>query len=112
MNRQSLADDFDQQLEALMTGKSVVRPEWDSLVAIAAELCTVPDPDFRNRLKADLMEEAVEPLEAGAGYESVEGVAALSTILPSLGSKGLHLLPTDHRSFLISFISHAALVVL
>ena len=97
-----------------MTGNSIVRPEWDSLAAIAAELRTLPDPDFKNRLKADLMEAAgtAEPLDAGADYESVEGVAALSTILPSIGSKGLYLLPTDHRSFLVSFISHAALVML
>jgi len=113
MNRQSLADAFDQQLEALMTGKSIApRSEWDSLVAIAADLRTLPDPDFKNHLKVDLMEDATKPLETGAGYEHVDGVAAISTILPSLGSKGLHLLPTDHRSFLVSFISHAALVVL
>ena len=113
MNRQSLAHDFDQYLETLMAGEGVARRlEWDSLVAIAAELRMFPDPDFKNCLRADLMQEAVELLEAGAGYESFEGAGALSTILPSLGSKGLHLFPTDHRSFLVSFISHAALVAL
>jgi TonB family protein len=110
-NPQFAADNFNQYLESRTAGEArALCPEWDSLVAIAAELLTLPDPDFKNRLKAELMEEAGS-LEAGAHYERVEG-PALATILPSLGGKGLVLFPSDHRSFLISFISHAALVVL
>src|SRR5712692_732269 len=115
MNQQSLADDLDQQIEALMTGKSIARrPELDSLLLIAAELRAVPDPKFKIRLKFDLMQEAeaAEPISQTAGFQQAQGAMALTEILPTLSGKQFGIFPADHRSFLVSFASHAALVLL
>ena len=52
----------------------------------------------------------------GAGretaFEQVTGAAAFAEILPSLGGNNFRIFPADHRSFLVSFVSHTALIVL
>ena len=40
------------------------------------------------------------------------GAAVLSSVIPTLTVKGFTIFPADHRSFLFSFVSHAALVLL
>ena len=109
------ADELDQQLENLISGRSVERNgQASSLLAIATDLRFIADPGFKRRLMADLVGEAVL-LEAAYIPESVmqrETSAAVSSIMPALSGKGLGIFPADHRSFLVSFASHAALVLL
>jgi len=94
---------------------SSATPDTSSLLAIATELRLLPTPEFKNRLKADLNEEAEEralPTSA-ADIESVRNSARLRLeIMPSLDQREFSMLPADPRSFLFSFVSHVVLVVL
>jgi TonB family protein len=114
VNPHVAAEELDQQIERLGWGESVEpRSDASSLLAVASELRLLPDPDFRRRLVAGLMHEAAS---VGTSYvrsaESQSTAAGLSAIMPTLTGKGFSVFPADHRSFLVSFASHAALVLL
>jgi hypothetical protein len=83
------------------------------LLAIAGELQLLPDPDFRHRLLDNLIDKAVA-VEASfiPSRDNPQGAAVLASIMPTLTGKGFSIFPADHRSFLVSFLSHAALVLL
>jgi len=57
-----------------------------------------------------------EAAPVGTSYvrsgENQPGAAVLSSIMPTLTETGFSVFPADHRSFLVSFASHAALVFL
>jgi hypothetical protein len=115
MKQDTVADELDRRLEQFLAGIRIEHePEWDALLSIAAELTTLPNPDFKIRLKADLLEEA-EAAQIGyqdAQLQKTEGAALLAGLLPTLHGKQSGLFPADHRSFLVSLASHAALVLL
>jgi len=73
----------------------------------------LPDPDFRRRLVADLVD---QPAAREASFvppqPSQPRAATLAAIMPTLTGKRFSVFPADHRSFLVSFASHAALVLL
>lgn len=110
MNKQSRADEFDREIEGLMAGRRESIPEWAALMSLAGDLRQLPNPEFRNGLKSDLLEEIREP--SGAIPEQVTGGAVLAEVLPTLSGRETHLLPTDQRSFVVSFVSHTALIAL
>jgi TonB family protein len=114
MNPHVPAEELDQQVEKMILGTSVHSGDESSpLLATASELRLLPDLDFRRRLGADLINEAT-PVETSLipSRDNQPGTAALSSIMPTLTGKGFRIFPADHRSFLVSFASHAALVLL
>jgi periplasmic protein TonB len=113
MNRQATADELDRQLEMLLYGGSSRGLGSDPLLRLGSELRMLPNPGFRSRLKTDLIEQTthVTPFSASRGFEQAQG-AALAGVAPLLGAKQLGLLPADHRSFLVSFAFHVALIAL
>jgi TonB family protein len=113
MNPHVPAEELDQQIEKMLSRTNAQAAGSSPLLAIASELRLLPDPDFKRRLQADLSDEAA-PLESSLGCSVVNQsrTAAFSAILPTLTGKGLRVFPADHRSFLVSFASHAALVLL
>ncbi len=115
MKQETFADELNRRIELLLAGVRVEREsEWNSLLAIAAEVTTLPNTEFKGRLKADLLEET-EVAQAHyqhAHFQQAQGTAVLAALSPTLGGKQSGIFPADHRSFLVSFASHAALVLL
>lgn len=110
MNRQAMADELDRNVEMLVQGMSIRSAGSDPLLNLGAELLVLPSPEFRSRLKDEL-------LEASRGFTPAtiarfEQASGLAGIVPLLGGKGPGLFPADHRSFLVSFASHVALIAL
>jgi protein TonB len=123
MSRYDNADELDRLVDRLVTsGKTPAQAELGrgtleedglgGLLAIASDLQMLPNPEFRARLKADLMDEVGFSVSPESRIEQMTGTVIASDILPSLGAKTFGIFPADHRSFLVSFISHAALVLL
>jgi TonB family protein len=113
MNRQADADELNVEMESLLASAEVeIQTKWLSLAAIAAELRELPNPEFKSRLKAELLQE--DPVSAAQEpfLEQVTSAAAFAEILPIFGAQEFRLFPADHRSFLVSFVSHTALIVL
>jgi len=114
MNRELLSEELDLQIEQLMNGSPQAVYEPNPLLEIAAELCLLPSEDFKHRLKADLFEpaEAIETKERKSINVSREFQPATLDAMASLTPKEFSIMPADPRSFLLSFASHAAVVVL
>jgi TonB family protein len=114
MNPHVSAEELDQQIEEMILGTSVeLSDEASPLLATASELRLLPDPDFRRRLNAELMSEAM-PAETSftPSRDNRPSAGAAASIMPTLTGKGFRIFPADHRSFMVSFASHAALVLL
>src|SRR5258708_2592995 len=101
MNPHVPAEKLNQQIEHLVSGGSVLSGnESSSLLAIASELRLLPDPDFKQRLMADLIDEAA-PLGTSVRLDEDEndpaGAAALSSIMimPTLTGKGFSIFSAD-----------------
>jgi protein TonB len=59
----STADQLDQAINTLLAGQRPrFTPQDAELSAIASDLCWLPRPDFRTRLRADLLQQAAMPL--------------------------------------------------
>lgn len=113
MNRQINAEELDFQIDAMFAGQDSTHTlDSNSLVAIAASLRTLPSPDFKARVKRDLMEEVEVTEPAITTFEQVTGAAAFAQILAPFGSDQTRIFPADHRSFIVSFVSHAAVIML
>ncbi len=113
MNRQADADELNLQIESLFAErKADTGTKWQALVTMAAELRDLPHPEFKDRLKADLLEESVVTASSRSTFEQVSGAVAFAEILPNLGGNNFRIFPADHRSFVVSFLSHTALIVL
>ena len=113
MNRQADAEELNVEMESLLAGaKAEIAGKWHALGVIAADLRELPNPEFKSRLRAELLEE--DPAEAAreASFEQLTSAAAFAEILPIFGGKDFRVFPADHRSFVVSFISHTALIVL
>lgn len=114
MNPHVPAEELDEQIEKMISGTSVESGDESSpLLAMASVLRLLPDPDFKHRLGADLIDEA-SPIESSfiPSRNNSPGTGAVASIMPTLAGKGFSIFPADHRSFLVSFASHAALVLL
>lgn len=131
MNRQDMADELDGQVEMLLRSEDCAGAASDPLLKLAAELCVLPNPEFRSRLKDGLVEGWIancpgagsrntHPLKSAKGgatsgvvvqREGVERAQALAGIALLTGKRS-GLFPADHRSFVVSFASHAALIAL
>jgi TonB family protein len=110
MNRQAMADELDRNVEMLVRGTSIRSVGSDPLLNLGAVLLVLPSPEFRSRLKDELLEPSRGFTPATrASFEQASGLAG---IVPLLGAKGPGLFPADHRSFLLSFASHVALIAL
>jgi TonB family protein len=115
MKQEIFADELNRRIEQLVAGEQVEHePQSGSLLSIAAELIALPNPDFKVRLRADLLEEteAAQTYYQDAHFQRTDGTALLGGILPTLDGTRSGIFPADHRSFLVSFASHAALVLL
>jgi TonB family protein len=123
MNRQATADQLDRQVEMLLHGKHRLDRESDPLLALASDVRMLPNPGFRSWLKDQLVEGCIgndfgassrdgSVVRAQTEVADFERAQALAGIAPLLSGKGHGLFPADHRSFLVSFASHAALIAL
>jgi TonB family protein len=130
MNREVIADELDQQIEGVLSGKRTIGVGSDPLLALASELYMLPDPEFKTRLEQFLLEEDAEPalsewneskvgthplvVAQSTNHDRVDWPqpASLGALTPLFGGKHTGLFPADHRSFLVSFVSHAALIAL
>ncbi len=131
MNRQAMADELDSQVEMLLRGRDSRSRGSDPLLNLGAELCMLSSPEFRSQLKGELVEGWIanhpdagsrntRPLKGAQGgaasvviaqREGVGGAQPLAGIALLTGKRA-GLFPADHRSFLVSFASHAALIAL
>ena len=113
MNSHVAAEELDRQIEKMVAGEIAVAAEGSPLLAIASESQLLPDPDFRRCLLADLIDQPTA-LEGSfvPPQPNQPRAAALAAIMPTLTGKRFSVFPADHRSFLVSFASHAALVLL
>jgi periplasmic protein TonB len=109
MSRYAEAEQLDFEIEALLAGNHERAVEWQVLIG---DLCYLANSDFKAQLKSDLMEASEVRPPAGVHLEHVTEAAAFAEILPTLGRSDYHFLPADQRSFLVSFLSHTALIVL
>jgi len=130
MNREVMADELDRQLEELLRGRRAADSGSGPLLAVAAELQMLPDPEFVESLKEVLIEEGPGDVGDSLPAPSRQRLPHPSSFAkdgdsPPLDSQpfplsglmlfsGRHsaLFPADQRSFLVSFISHAALIAL
>ena len=136
MNREATADELDRQVEELLHGMRAAGAGSDPLLAVAAELQMLPDREFMVSLKEALIEEGAGNAEdfsptpsrqrlphpsrfsKGGDFKRVNlepferQSASLGALTSLFGGKHTGLFPADHRSFLVSFASHAALIAL
>lgn len=109
MNRHSEAEELNREIDALLAGENDSASGWQSLII---DLRKLPSPEFRVQLKSELLEVGKIPRLLDAPLEQITGAAAFAEILPTLGGSNYRFLPADQRSFLVSFVSHTALIVL
>jgi len=124
----SIVDQLDDHIEALLAHAGSAPPASDQavreLLAVAGELRTLPDPDFKARLKADLMEQAAQGTTLAAHADSrlvvrrftaiAEQGSALASgeILPTLFGAGNGVYPVHRSSFIASALAHTTALAL
>ena len=111
MNREKLADTLDLYIDALMTtnsGTGISEP----LLQIAAELRMLPAAEFRNSLRERLVQrgESLHFEEHHAPTAPDEFTFSQPDLTLAFSQRQFAALPADPRNFLLSFLSHAALV--
>lgn len=109
MNRHFEAEELNRKIEGLLAGENDGASEWRALIA---DLRKVASPEFKSQLKSELIGVGEIPGPLDAPFEQITGTAAFAEILPTLGQRNYRILPADQRSFLVSFASHTALIVL
>lgn len=128
MSNASIVDQLDENIEALLAHADSEPPISDpavcELLAVAAELRTLPDPDFKARLKADLIEQAAPCADPAAHTdsrmitrpfaESANKMSApcASAILPTLFGAGYGAYPVHRSSFIASALAHTTALAL
>jgi hypothetical protein len=109
MNREELAEALDRQIE---NAAGSIIGECEQLLPIASELRLLPSSQFKDQLRAELLAQA-EALDVECAEFSSSNPFVASSELPQiLEQREFSMLPADPRSFLLSFVSHAAVVVL
>jgi TonB family protein len=126
MSNLSVADQLDRSIEVLLADPGAGVPASDGnleLLKIASELRWLPRPDFKARLKADLLERTFTsttiPVDAGRTPQPTmepgrrrNGVQADSDILPTLFGVGYGTYPVRRSNFAVSLVAHAAALAL
>jgi TonB family protein len=108
MNRKMSADELDLAIEQFLAG-SPSESGCNSMLAIGKEIRLLPSSDFKDQLRDELLRKAeAMTSECPQVLFSVES----SDLLSSLERRDFSFLPADPRSFLFSFLSHVAAVVL
>lgn len=119
-------DQLDGAIDALLArGESTPAakdPEFRGLLAVAAALETLPNPDFKLRLKADLLEAAQAVTDSAHGDSmrqarifAKKGKAFATTqpdILATLFGTGYDAYPVHRGSFMTSALAHTAALAL
>src|SRR5258708_6512052 len=119
----SLLDQLDQAIDVLVTDSASAPPHADpvihELLSIARDLCHLPSPGFKARLKADLLEQAyLRPTAPARAYPAIPGLVvgkktaegmaiaskAASDILPTLAAGGYRGFPAQRANFAASFL--------
>lgn len=125
MNNAAVLDQLDSAITILLAEPAGSMPHFDwnisELAAVAAELRLMPSPDFKARLRADLMRQAVTgaiPRNGDSRIWPAELRQAFppgnsQQVLPTLSGAGYGNYPVHRASFAASFLAHAvAMVVL
>src|SRR5579864_1136426 len=123
MNNASVYDELDAVIGTMMANtqrQSGTRsrragwgtsddPELADLLQIASELCSLPRPDFKTRLKTELeWVAAARPLSSARRPETSTG----PDVLPSLFGQGLGTYPMRRINFAASLAMHAVAILL
>jgi TonB family protein len=132
MSNLTIADQLDRSIELLLTKPGVESPAFDrnkpddnisELLEIASELRWLPRPEFKARLKADLLEQTftASPISMDTASTSQRtltpekrrnGNAAHADILPTLFGVGYGNYPVRRSNFALSLVAHAAALAL
>jgi TonB family protein len=124
MSNPVLIEQLDSAIDILLTTEDVEIPNVDSRVAvllgIAGELRTLPRPDFRSRLRFELMERAASgSVQPELGVPSVAArqrtkrrFCEPEQLLPTLLGQGYETYPVRRSNFAISLAAHALALVL
>lgn len=121
-----LVNQLDAAIDALLSGAAPTAhdPELTQLLAIAAELRALPDPAFRDGLKADLVESArpILPIRDAqwdspiprrlAWARSAVETGQAPEILPALARTQAGFYPVQRSSFVASVFAHAVVLAL
>ncbi len=112
-----LADDVNNTVENLVTGQGstplpVPDPETRELAEVAAELRLMPDPEFKEKLKAQLAGAAASTSTSARIVEISKSPANdYADILPTLFHTQSNY-PIHGKNFAISFVAQSALVAI
>lgn len=109
MNREEVAEALDRQIESPGRERN---GKLEPLLAIACDLRLLPTMQFKDQLRADLLAYAESIESANAEVCSKDLAITCSELPQMLEQREFSMLPADPRSFVFSFISHAAVVVL
>jgi periplasmic protein TonB len=112
MIRDDLAEALDREIEH--SGTTQAAGEFEPLLQIAATLRMLPSQEFKTQLRFDLASRAqsLDGAECADIPTTSEFAATPPEFMPSLEKWEFSILPADPRSFVFSFLSHAAVVVL
>jgi periplasmic protein TonB len=128
MSSPGLIEQLDSGIDVLFTDPEVAIPNVDAslaeLLGIAAELRSLPRPDFRSRLKVSLMDSAVAV--SGLGGPKVMASAVIGSrsfsrglahhakeqILPTLFGAGAGTYAVRRSNFAVSVLAHAVALIL
>ena len=111
MNREQLAEALDFKIDAMIAANAGTSTS-DPLLQVAAELRMLPGDEFRNSLREQLTDraESLELNEQGTSAATDEFTFTSLDAGPAFSQRQFGALPADPRNFLLSFLSHAALV--
>jgi periplasmic protein TonB len=125
MSNAAVLDQLDNAITLLLAEPDAAMPHCDwnigELVSVAAELRLMPSPDFKARLRADLMRQAVTGTIPRNGHLHVwpaelrhltSGTGTSQDVLPTLFGAGYGNYPMHRASFAASFAMHAVAMVL
>lgn len=125
MNNAAVLDQLDNAITMLLAEPDAAMPHFDwnigELVSVANELRLMPSPDFKARLRADLVRQAVSGAIPSNGHFHVwpaklrrlnSGVGTSQDVLPTLFGSGYGNYPVHRASFAASFAMHAVAMVL
>jgi TonB family protein len=108
------AEELDRAIEAAGSGGTInADSEMNELAQIALDLKTIADTDFREQLKAELLDGARGPFAEGAITREIPShVEPRSSILPTLSGIGYDNYPVNQRSFAASLAAHVTALAL
>ncbi len=111
MNRESSPEQLDLEIQRLMEEPTQALSDGDSAAEICAALRLLPSQEFRQQLREDLLARA-EELACVSQVANTDFPHLGLQPLPTLTERQFSMLPADPRSLFLSFLSHAAAVVL